>query len=171
MNPYDVDRMAARIREALLMPAMERRSRMRALRLRVMSHDAERWAESFVDAMQAIQRRQQAQVIVPAEDPFALAQRVGHESRLLLILDYDGTLMPFAPTPDAAQPDDELLELLESLAKRASTHGARRHRPLAPVDRALARRICPLACTPSTDSGRGYGRTSPGRCCVRCRLG
>lgn len=122
VNPYDVDRMAARIREALLMPAMERRSRMRALRLRVMSHDAERWAESFVDAMQVIERRQQAQVIAPTEEPFALAERLGHESRLVLMLDYDGTLMPFTPTPDAAQPDDDLLELLGALAKREQTH-------------------------------------------------
>jgi trehalose 6-phosphate synthase/phosphatase len=121
VNPYDVDHMAARIREALLMPPMERRSRMRALRLRVMSHDAERWAESFVDAMQAILRRQQVQAIAPSEEPFVLAQRLGLEQRLLLILDYDGTLMPFAATPDAAQPDDDLLDLLEELARRDGT--------------------------------------------------
>jgi trehalose 6-phosphate synthase/phosphatase len=39
----------------------------------------------------------------------------------MLILDYDGTLVPFAPTPGAAQPDDDLLELLGELASRPHT--------------------------------------------------
>jgi trehalose 6-phosphate synthase/phosphatase len=121
VNPYDIDKMAGRIREALLMPVMERRSRMRALRLRVMSHDAERWAESFVDAMQAIQRRLDTQVVVPVEETFSLAHRLGRERRLMLILDYDGTLQPFAPVPEAAQPDGELIELLQALAAREHT--------------------------------------------------
>jgi trehalose 6-phosphate synthase/phosphatase len=121
VNPYDIERMAARIREALLMPAMERRSRMRALRLRVMSHDAERWAESFVDTMLSIQRRQQAQVVVAVEETFNLAHRLGRERRLMLILDYDGTLVPFAPVPDAAQPDEEVIELLTTLSEREHT--------------------------------------------------
>ena len=33
-----------------------------------------------------------------------------------LLLDYDGTLVPFAPTPDEAVPDRELLDLLAALA-------------------------------------------------------
>jgi trehalose 6-phosphate synthase/phosphatase len=33
------------------------------------------------------------------------------------MLDYDGTLVPFAPTPEEAAPDDELLALLERLAR------------------------------------------------------
>jgi trehalose 6-phosphate synthase/phosphatase len=38
--------------------------------------------------------------------------------RLALLLDYDGTLVPFAPTPDLAVPDPELLGLLRRLAGR-----------------------------------------------------
>ncbi len=145
VNPYDVDNMARRIRQALLMPDMERRSRMRALRLRVMSHDADRWAQSFIDAMRRIRREAHAREVPPVEDTFQLAHALGTtlkslekpepmsrdraepmsldrvEPTLLLILDYDGTLMPFASTPDGAQPDDELVELLEELAARPDT--------------------------------------------------
>jgi len=39
---------------------------------------------------------------------------------IALLLDYDGTLVPFAPTPDDAVPDRELLDLLAALA--ASPH-------------------------------------------------
>lgn len=35
-----------------------------------------------------------------------------------LFLDYDGTLVPLAPTPDEAVPDRDLLELLTSLARQ-----------------------------------------------------
>ncbi len=37
--------------------------------------------------------------------------------RLWLFLDYDGTLVPIAPSPDEAQPDAALLELLAHLAR------------------------------------------------------
>jgi trehalose 6-phosphate synthase/phosphatase len=40
----------------------------------------------------------------------------GSERRLLL-LDYDGTLVPFAPRPQGAKPDEELISLLEALCR------------------------------------------------------
>ena len=42
-------------------------------------------------------------------------------TRRILFLDYDGTLVPFAATPDQAAPDAELLALLGALAARADT--------------------------------------------------
>jgi trehalose 6-phosphate synthase/phosphatase len=40
---------------------------------------------------------------------------------LVLLLDYDGTLVPFADTPDLGRPDAALLALLARLAARART--------------------------------------------------
>jgi trehalose 6-phosphate synthase/phosphatase len=40
---------------------------------------------------------------------------------LVLLLDYDGTLVPFAPTPEQARPDPALLELLSALTFRPHT--------------------------------------------------
>lgn len=39
-----------------------------------------------------------------------------HSSRRLILLDYDGTLVPFVPDPDSASPDSVLLGLLSRLA-------------------------------------------------------
>ena len=39
---------------------------------------------------------------------------------LTLLIDYDGTLVPYAPTPDEARPDEELLPLLTRLASHPS---------------------------------------------------
>ncbi|MFZ1430137.1 MAG: trehalose-phosphatase [Geminicoccaceae bacterium] len=59
--------------------------------------------------------------------------------RCALFLDYDGTLVPIAPTPDAAHADDALRHLLERLARRldgaiAIVSG----RPVADIDGFLA---------------------------------
>lgn len=43
-------------------------------------------------------------------------------ARLALLLDYDGTLVPIAPTPELARPDAALLALLGGLAARAGTN-------------------------------------------------
>jgi trehalose 6-phosphate phosphatase len=56
-----------------------------------------------------------------ASEPPALARvraRVLAGSKLWLFLDYDGTLVPIAPTPAEARPDASLLELLACLAAR-----------------------------------------------------
>jgi trehalose 6-phosphate synthase/phosphatase len=50
-----------------------------------------------------------------------LIGRVRKAEKVLLILDYDGTLVPFADVPEEAVPDSELLELLKALAARRGT--------------------------------------------------
>lgn len=58
------------------------------------------------------------------EPPGALLSRVrelGHAPQLVLFLDYDGTLVPFAPLPELAVPDAEILELLTGLSQRRGT--------------------------------------------------
>ena len=52
----------------------------------------------------------------------ALLARLRAAPALALLLDYDGTIMPFAKSPDHAKPDARLLELLEALTRRAATH-------------------------------------------------
>ena len=47
--------------------------------------------------------------------------RLRAADHLVLLLDYDGTLVPFAGTPDLAVPDPELLSLLRGLATRPRT--------------------------------------------------
>ncbi len=50
-----------------------------------------------------------------------LAIRIQAAPVLFLLLDYDGTLVPFAATPGLAEPDDELIALLRKLAARPLT--------------------------------------------------
>jgi trehalose 6-phosphate synthase/phosphatase len=50
-----------------------------------------------------------------------LAARLEAAPVLVLLLDYAGTLVPFAPTPELAEPDVELIALLRGLAARPDT--------------------------------------------------
>lgn len=50
--------------------------------------------------------------------PGALARRLAGVAELTLLLDYDGTLVPFAPRPNLAAPDVSLLQLIERLVLR-----------------------------------------------------
>jgi trehalose 6-phosphate synthase/phosphatase len=51
----------------------------------------------------------------------ALAARIRAAPARLLLLDYDGTLVPFAEAPDLAEPDGELLALLRRLSRLPAT--------------------------------------------------
>jgi trehalose 6-phosphate synthase/phosphatase len=54
-------------------------------------------------------------------DILALVRRIHAAPHLLLLLDYDGTLVPFADVPALATPDDDLRTLLAALAARRRT--------------------------------------------------
>jgi trehalose 6-phosphate synthase/phosphatase len=120
VNPYDIESMAQAFEDALTMPDEERRVRMRALRQRIASRDVTHWAQSFLDALSAVRREGDgAQVVLSTrEDLDALASRLRSAERLVLLLDYDGTLVPFARAPDLAKPDRDLVLLLAALAAK-----------------------------------------------------
>lgn len=121
VNPYDVDDMAEAFFAALAMPPDDRRRRMQAMRARVKAHGGDRWTEGFLAALEAADDTRP--VSAPSETiPLADAvSAAAGAQRTLIILDYDGTLVPFAPRPEEALPDAELMSLLRSLSDHAST--------------------------------------------------
>jgi trehalose 6-phosphate synthase/phosphatase len=115
VNPYDVSAIATALEEALTMPAEARVMRMRALRRHVGAAPVRAWATSFVAALD----HAHAATPPPRFDlPGALADRVAHEARLCVMLDYDGTLVSHERTPELAAPDADLLALLARMAER-----------------------------------------------------
>jgi trehalose 6-phosphate synthase/phosphatase len=118
INPFDEERTSATIERALDLDDQERRQRMRALHNRVLRNNVFRWGERFLTALQeAVSERgryidTQPQRLRPAEIRDAYARA----SRRLLILDYDGTLVPFAKRPQQAAPTPLALNLLSALA-------------------------------------------------------
>ena len=124
VNPYDVDGMAESAYRALMMDPEERRSRLAPLRTRVETYDVHRWAATFLEQLETITGRSAAAAPAPGGEKAvlrALHSRVREAAELLLFIDYDGTLVPYTPTPELARPDAALLELLEELARRPHT--------------------------------------------------
>jgi trehalose 6-phosphate synthase/phosphatase len=120
VNPYDVDEIARALHAALLMPEEEQRFRMQRLRRRVRKWTVHHWAAAFERALhQAVEHNQKMRDSLAL--PGAEITRMKEAGHLVLILDYDGTLVPFASQPEFAPPDSELLHLLQTLAARPHT--------------------------------------------------
>jgi trehalose 6-phosphate synthase/phosphatase len=124
VNPYDVDGMAESAYRALTMDLEERRSRLAPLRIRVETYDVHRWAATFLEQLETITRVSPAAAPPPGGPTAALRalqSRLQETEDLLLFLDYDGTLVPYTPTPELARPDAALMALLEELTRRPHT--------------------------------------------------
>jgi trehalose 6-phosphate synthase/phosphatase len=118
VNPYDLDSVAQVIKTALNMPTEERQARIRALRHRVRVYDSYRWAETFIEELKTSQDHGRPNPTSSREEINELTDRLRSAPQLLLLLDYDGTLVPFANTPDLAAPDSEVKTLLNKLSAR-----------------------------------------------------
>ncbi|MGZ8391244.1 MAG: bifunctional alpha,alpha-trehalose-phosphate synthase (UDP-forming)/trehalose-phosphatase [Gemmatimonadales bacterium] len=124
VNPYDVDGMAEACYRALMMEPEERRTRLAPLRVRVDTYDVHRWVSTFLEQLETITRHITTSIRVPAGSVAArqaLLERLRETEDLLVFLDYDGTLVPYTPTPELARPDAGLMELLEELSGRPRT--------------------------------------------------
>ncbi|MCA1685400.1 MAG: trehalose-6-phosphate synthase, partial [Planctomycetia bacterium] len=115
VNPNDIPQMARALATALEMPAEDQARRMKVLRDRLRRYDVVHWAGDFLDALREDRSRLDRRMLSPA-----IRRRLVGEfrsaSRRLLLLDYDGTLVPLKPTPELAAPGLELLATLSRLA-------------------------------------------------------
>jgi trehalose 6-phosphate synthase/phosphatase len=118
INPYDEERTAATVNRAIAMDEQERNLRMMALHHRVVRNDVFHWGKRFLASLEdAVSNRgryidTQPKKLQPGEIRDAYVQA----GRRLLVLDYDGTLVPFAKRPEQAVPPQALLDLLTALA-------------------------------------------------------
>ncbi|MGI6590883.1 MAG: bifunctional alpha,alpha-trehalose-phosphate synthase (UDP-forming)/trehalose-phosphatase [Eggerthellaceae bacterium] len=122
VNPFDRDSIVEAIHRALTMPEPEQRHRNGMMQRRLSRYTSERWANEFIDALGEVrdeQRTLDARLVGPdvkqrMHDDYLQAGKAG--SRRTILLDYDGTLVPFDADPASVPPDDELLSLLGRLS-------------------------------------------------------
>jgi trehalose 6-phosphate synthase/phosphatase len=136
INPNHTREIAEAIEQALTMPESEQGERMRAMQSRVRAYDATHWVESFLASLRRTKEKQGrlATRHLAGAALTELVQRHQRAAQRVLLLDYDGTLVPLAPTPGQAGPDRELLELLRQLQTPSQTVyvvSGRDHRSLA----------------------------------------
>lgn len=123
VNPFHVDGIADAIARALEMPEAERRRRCTHMRERLERYDVVRWGSEQLDRLR--EARSQTEALrarrLPGRERARLIEQWRSAKRRLLILDYDGTLVPFARDPAAAALDRPLRALLERLGRPWST--------------------------------------------------
>ncbi len=117
VNPNDKEEIAEALKEALEMPEDEQISRMRAMQTRLRRYNVEKWAEDFIQELlkiKSIQQEFKTKYFMRELKNFL--EEYKNSFKRLLLLDYDGTLVPHADDPKKARPDGELMDILEKLS-------------------------------------------------------
>jgi trehalose 6-phosphate synthase/phosphatase len=121
INPVHSGDFAQALEQALAMAVAEQVRRNRLLQERLRRYNVVRWAEDFVQALVGTQKTEAARRarVLSGQVQAGLIQQYRSAARRALLLDYDGTLVPFVEDPTMAKPDQEVLELLATLAATA----------------------------------------------------
>lgn len=119
VNPNNREQIAEAIKTALTMPEEEQKERNRVMRKRLQRYNVVRWAEDFLEGLATIKKLQKmlATKHLTGEIKARFLSSYRQSQRRLLLLDYDGTLVPFSLSPAQAVPDPELMEILERLTQ------------------------------------------------------
>ena len=117
INPYDEERTVSAVVSALTMEEGEKHNRMRALHERVLRNNVFAWGDRFLSLLEeAVKSRQEHASENPMPVPIpALLNAYREAEKRLLVLDYDGTLVPLATRPQDAVPPPGLRPLLTRL--------------------------------------------------------
>jgi len=117
INPFHHEDFAKAIEQALTMPVEEQVRRNQLMQERLRRYNVVRWTEDFVQALCATQKTEAARRAraMTGRTFSEFTRQYQAADRRALLLDYDGTLVPFAAEPRLARPDAELLDLLTAL--------------------------------------------------------
>jgi trehalose 6-phosphate synthase/phosphatase len=123
INANNQHEIARALETALEMPEQEQIERNRVMQQRLRRYDVVQWANEFTDKLltaKKLQHEMQAKEL-NYETQRRLTRDFQNSAKALLLLDYDGTLVPFSPKPAQAVPGARLLKLLEKLSKNHRT--------------------------------------------------
>jgi trehalose 6-phosphate synthase/phosphatase len=118
INPSHCGEIASAIGLALEIPQEEQIRRMRIMQTRLQQYTVHRWAEDFLQetlSTAAAIKKFETQDLGEAARVVLLNEYRKSQKRLLL-LDYDGTLVPFVRDHDQAKPGTRVVSLVQRLA-------------------------------------------------------
>ncbi len=124
VDPEQSAKLVEALEQALAMRKTELKDGLARMKRIVSTNNVHFWARSFVDALQQ-------PISPPSSLPIArtinarilqnLTIDCAQAKRRLLLLDYDGTLMPFVSNYKNAKPPDKILKVLKRLASMPAT--------------------------------------------------
>lgn len=124
INPNNIDEIANGIAEALSIPDEEQIRRNSIMQKRLKRYNVTRWANDYVDGLLEISKASgytSKVKLFKSEHTTELIKDYKKAKNRIIVVNYDGTLVPFARNPENARPDQALLELLSNLNKTNRT--------------------------------------------------
>lgn len=123
INPNDTEEIADALKAALELPEEDQLRCNLAIQARLKRHDVIRWAGDFIEALISLQEEQERLDAKHLGPPSwrKLKRSFCEAKRRLILLDYDGTLVPIAMHPDMAAPSEELKIFLGLLSQEPRT--------------------------------------------------
>jgi len=124
VNPTDVNDVASSITRALAMPIYEQRNRISLMQRRLQEYDVFKWVNDFMDQLSQVKQEQKKQAVKLLDEKATAGIRRHYlrSKNRCLLLDYDGTLVPFSRIPSEAAPDNAVKELLLRLSADTRNH-------------------------------------------------
>ena len=124
VNPTDTSDVASSITRALAMPIYEQRNRMSLMQRRLMEYDVFKWVNDFMDQLALVKQEQQRQKVKLLDDKAisGIRRHYQRSKNRCLLLDYDGTLVPFSRIPSEAAPDNGVKDMLTRLSADKRNH-------------------------------------------------
>ncbi len=120
VNPNNKEKVAKALKYALTMPEEEQIEKNQTMQERLQRYDIVRWASDFMDRLsyvKTIQNKLYARRLSDKTKKELVKDYLKSKKRLIL-LDYDGTLIPFVETPNKAKPDEAIIKLLKRLTRQ-----------------------------------------------------
>jgi len=118
VNPNNLRGIAEALLEALEMPQAEQIRRNTVMQERLQRYDAAQWAADFMEELENTRQTGDKYFgkLISPNDRRLFIENYHRSSRRLIMLDYDGTLVPFSVNPQAVIPGQSLITILSDLA-------------------------------------------------------
>jgi trehalose 6-phosphate synthase/phosphatase len=124
INPNNIDEIEEALLDALKMPEEEKKTRMEKMRQTLSRQTVNKWALDFTTELASIKEINillQNKIIGECSLK-EIKQLYKKATKRLIILDYDGTLVPIEKNPELAIPDKRLIDTLKLLAADKRNH-------------------------------------------------
>ncbi|RZK49967.1 MAG: bifunctional alpha,alpha-trehalose-phosphate synthase (UDP-forming)/trehalose-phosphatase [Pedobacter sp.] len=118
INPNDLNEMAEAIKLGLEMNPEEQKSRLIKMRRRISRYDVKAWAVDYFKELDTtiLKEASRKTQYMGAEGIQELVSKFKRAQKKLMLIDYDGTLVPIQKDPTLAIPTEHLLKTLTQLS-------------------------------------------------------
>jgi len=124
VNPNDIQSMADTLKSALKMSKEEQIHRNSVMQESLKKYNIFNWVELFIGNLKWVKDKQHEldTLKLSTKRENELKKQYEQSTNRLILLDYDGTLVPFNDDPLACQPDEDLYRTLNELGKDPKNH-------------------------------------------------